>query len=121
MAGGGHHTWYVPDGFVPPDSTGEHPSHEAICVLNVGERDAEVEITLYFEDHAPVVAHFQVGAERTRHVRTNDEETLGASVPVGVPYGYRVRSSVPVIVQHSRLDTTQPALALFTTLALPEE
>jgi hypothetical protein len=28
---------------------------------------------------------------------------------------------VPIIVQHSRLDATQPALALFTTMGYPQD
>lgn len=118
---GGRRVWYVPDGFIPTESTGDHPSHEAICILNAGDVDAEISVTFYFEDRPPVVADVQVGAERTRHVRTDDVEALGATIPRGVPYAYRLSSSVPVVVQHSRLDTTQPAYTLFTTIGYSEE
>jgi hypothetical protein len=40
-------------------------------------------------------------------------------VPHGVPYAVRIRSNVPVTVQHSRLDSTQPALTLMTTMGWP--
>lgn len=120
-ATGGHRIWYVPDGFIPPDSTGEHTSHEAICVLNVGGETAEISVTFYFQDRAPFEATFEVPAQRTRHVHTDDATTLGANMPKGVPYAYRLTSSVPVIVQHSRLDTTQPAYTLFTTIGHPED
>jgi hypothetical protein len=116
MTTGGHRLWYVPDGFIPLESTGGHPSHEAICVLNVGGEDAELEVTFYFEDREPVAARFTVPAERTRHVRTDDVDALGVNLPRGVPYAYRVAASAPVVVQHSRLDTTQPAYTLFTTI-----
>lgn len=29
-------------------------SHDSACMLNASERDAHVEITLYFNDHEPV-------------------------------------------------------------------
>ena len=116
MTAGGHRLWYVPDGYLPPESTGEYESHEAICVLNVGAEDAGVEVTFYFEDRDPLEASFTVPAHRTRHVRTDDADTLGVTLPRGVTYAYRVRASAPVVVQHSRLDTTQPAYALFTTI-----
>ena len=37
----------------------------------------------------------------------------------GVPYALRVESSVAVTVQHSRMDTSQEALTLMTTMAYP--
>jgi hypothetical protein len=38
---------------------------------------------------------------------------------VGTPFALKIESSVKVVVQHTRLDTTQPALALMTTMAFP--
>jgi len=40
-------------------------------------------------------------------------------VPVGTPYAIKVESNIPVVVQHTRLDTTQEAMALMTTMAYP--
>jgi hypothetical protein len=118
---GGRRTWFVPDGFIPSSSTGEHTSHEAICILNATESDAQISVTFYFESCAPMTAEFTVRSERTRHVRTDDVDTLGVVVPKGVPYAYRLTSSVPVVVQHSRLDTTQAAYTLFTTMGYAED
>lgn len=42
--------WFIPDGYWPAVSNSAYPSHEAICVLNPGKKDASLEITLYFED-----------------------------------------------------------------------
>jgi hypothetical protein len=42
-------------------------------------------------------------------------------IPRGVPYAIRIESSVPVTVQYSRMDTTQPALSLMTAIAYPAE
>jgi hypothetical protein len=40
-------------------------------------------------------------------------------LPVAKPMALMVESNVEVVVQHTRLDTTQPALALMTTMAYP--
>jgi hypothetical protein len=48
----GHRRWAIAEGYIPSQSVSqEHAlvSHEACCILNAGERDAHVEITLYFE------------------------------------------------------------------------
>ena len=124
MAGAGHQVWYIPDGYLPPTSyPGSLVSHEAVCVLNTGPNDATVRLTIYFEDREPLRdLTSRVPAERTLHIRLDKPEyTGGQRLPTGVPYAIRVESDVPVIVQHSRLDATQPALALFTTMAYPQD
>jgi hypothetical protein len=121
----GAHVWLIPDGYLPEadpsDLGGDQVSHEAICVLNSGTQDAALRITFYFEDRPPLrdVA-VVVPAERTRHIRTDRPEQLaGHALPRGVPYAVRLTSDRPVVVQHSRLDTSAAALALMTTLAHP--
>ncbi len=55
---------------------------------------------------------------RTHHIRLDrliSED--GREIPRGVPYAVLVESSVPVVVQYSRLDTAQSELALMTTMA----
>lgn len=119
----GHHLWYIPDGYLPPTSApGSYVSHESVCVLNTGLRDATVRLTLYFEHQEPLRDITNVvPAERTLHIRMDKPEfTGGQRLPRGVPYAIRVESNEPIIVQHSRLDATQPALALFTTLGFPD-
>ena len=118
--GEGARVWILPDGFIPEGSTGSQESHEAICVLNTSEEPARLSISFYFEDRDPVRGAAVVPAERTRHIRTDDARGLGgAEVPRGVPYAVRVESSVPVVVQCSRMDTTQAALSLMSTVAYP--
>ena len=41
----------------------------------------------------------------------------GETVPRGVPYAVLVKSNVPVVVQYSRCDTTQPELAFMAVMA----
>ena len=112
--------WVVPDGYLPPVGEGELVGHEAVCFLNTGGEPAEVEITVYFEDRPPLTGlRAVVGGERTLHLRLDDPEALGGhEIPRETPYAMRIVASRPVFVQHSRLDVTQPALALMTTAAI---
>ncbi len=98
-------------------------SHEAVCVLNTSDRAAAITLTIYFEDREPLDRFAAVcPARRTNHIRLDRARNEdGMAVPRGVPYAIRVSSDIPVIVQHSRLDTSQEALALFTTIAYPVE
>jgi hypothetical protein len=48
-------------------------SHETACLLNCGDRDANVAITIYFADREPVGPYrVTVPARRTLHLRFND-------------------------------------------------
>lgn len=118
----GHRKWLIPDGYLPEKSNGDFVSHEAVCVLNTGSEDAQIRLTFYFEDRDPMTEFVTVcGARRTHHIRLDKlTDTNGLPVPRGVPYAIELESSVPVVVQHSRLDTSQEALALFTTMAFPQ-
>lgn len=115
----GQKRWIIPDGFLPTKSTGDQVSHEAVCVLNLSAEDADIQLFFYFEDREPMEQFFaQCGARRTHHIRLDRLlDRSGAQVPRGVPYAVVVQSSAPIVVQHSRLDTSQEALALFTTMA----
>jgi hypothetical protein len=118
----GRRLWAVAEGYIPPASTGtsrEMTSHETICILNTGDADAQVDVMIYFADRDPVGPYrFVVGAKRTRHLRFNDF-TDPEPVPKGTDFSSVIESSVPVVVQHTRLDTRQPALALLSTMAFP--
>ncbi|SFQ35236.1 sensory rhodopsin transducer [Salibacterium halotolerans] len=112
--------WIIPDGFIPPESSGKQTSHESICVLNMQETTANVSVTAYFEDREPLKdIKVQVQAERASHIRTASLEKDGRTIPENVPYAIAVESDVPVVVQYSRLDSTQPELALMSTMAYP--
>lgn len=117
----GARVWLIPDGFLPEESSGAQESHEAICILNTSNEEAQLRTSFYFEDREPIKdVQLTVSPERTRHVRLDLPEHLGGvSIPRGVPYALRVESSVPVTVQHSRMDTSQEALTLMTTMAYP--
>lgn len=113
--------WLIPDGYYPSDSSGKFPSHEAVCLLNPGRQDAQVEIVLYFEDR-PKQEGFKVvcPAERTHHVRLDRLKNIGGeAIPRGVAYAMMLESDQPLIVQYSRMDTSQAEMALMTTMAYP--
>lgn len=119
---GGRRCWYVPDAFLPADSSHGVISHESACLLNIAERDARITFTFFFEDREPIgPVELRLEARRTRHIRLNDSSVLGGlELPLGVPFAYSVESDVPVVLQHSRLDTSAGAYTLFTTIAYGE-
>lgn len=120
MEGEGAKVWLVPDAYLPEVGTGKLQGHEAICLLNTGTVPAHVKLDFYFEDREPIRGvELTLGAERTWHVRLDDPERLGVELPREVPYAIRVTSDVNIVVQYSRLDVTQPNLALMTTMAWP--
>ena len=112
--------WVIPDGYIPPFSSGELESHESICVLNTNDTDAQLLINVYFEDRNPIEGiTVLVPAKRTQHIRTSGLRSGTDSIPKGVPYAAEVISDILVFVQYSRLDSTQPANALMSVMAFP--
>jgi len=120
----GRRRWAIAEGYIPEGSTGPEPamtSHETVCLLNTGDRDARVEITLYFTDREPAGPYrVTVPARRTRHVRFNDL-TDPEPVPRGTDYAGTIVSDVPVVAQHTRLDSRQAENALMSTIAYAED
>jgi hypothetical protein len=118
----GANVWVIAEGYIPAWSNGPEPaftSHETACMLNAGERDAHVEITAYFKDREPVGPYrVTVPARRTLHQRFNDL-TDPAPIPRGTDYASVIVSDVPIVVQHTRLDSRQSENALITTVAYP--
>lgn len=118
----GSTTWVIPEGYIPGQSTGDgraFESHETACVLNTGDQDAHVTVTLFFTDREPAGPYrFTVPARRTVHQRFNDL-TEPEPVPRDTEYASVLVSDVPVVVQHSRLDSRQAELALLSTIAWP--
>lgn len=118
----GRTRWAIAEGYVPRGSHGPAPeltSHETACLLNAGERAAHVEITIFFADREPAGPYrVEVPPRRTRHVRFND---LRDPEPVrkGVDFASVIVSDVPIVVQHTRLDSRQAENALLTTIAFP--
>jgi hypothetical protein len=116
----GHKLWAIPEGYIPGQSvSSDHAlvSHEAACILNCSDEDAEISITLFFTDREPCGPYLiKVGARRTRHVRFNDL-TDPEPVPRDTSYASIIESTVPIVVQHTRLDSRNPNIALLSTIA----
>jgi hypothetical protein len=123
MDGIGRKVWAIAEGWIPSWSHGPEPamlSHETACILNAGDRDAHVEITIFYSDREPVGPYkITVPARRTLHQRFNDL-TDPEPIPKATNYASVIISDVPVVVQHTRLDSRQSENALLTTIAYAE-
>jgi len=94
-------------------------SHETVCLLNASGEDANVEIMIYYSDREPVGPYkITVPAQRTRHVRFNDL-TEPEPIPRDKDFSSVIRSNVPIVAQHTRLDSRQAENALLSTVAYP--
>ena len=116
----GHRTWAIAEGYIPAESTGPEPqmtSHETACLLNSSGRDAHVKITIFFSDREPAGPYdVTVPARRTKHLRFNDLKRP-EPIPLNTDYASVIESDVPIVVQHTRLDSRQAANALLSTIA----
>jgi hypothetical protein len=121
MAALGRTVWVIAEGYIPETSVDQADraleSHETACILNAGDSDAKIEIVLYFRDREPAGPYrLSVGARRTRHVRFNDLADP-EPVPRATDYASVIRSDAPIVVQHTRLDSRHPNIALLSTIA----
>lgn len=111
----GSKTWFFPDGDIPAAGATDPHGHESLVMLNPNDTDAEVVMTVYYEDRDPEVLKTQVvGAQRVRCIRTNDPID-GYQIPFG-QYALKLESSVPLICQIGRMDVQQPNLAYYTVM-----
>jgi hypothetical protein len=118
----GNRVWAIAEGYIPPHSTGSTRqllSHETACLLNASGEDANVEITVYFADRDPAGPYIvTVPARRTLHLRF-DELNDPEPIPADTDFSSVIVSNVPIVVQHTRLDSRQAELALLSTIAYP--
>ena len=116
--------WYFPDGYLPEKGGGgKMEAHEALMLLNVTDQSADVKLDFYFEDRAPVKdIPVIVGGERVICLRLDNPACIGGLrlAPL-TQYSIRVRSSVPIVAQFGRLDTTQANMAYYCAPGLWEE
>jgi hypothetical protein len=116
----GHRRWAIAEGYIPGASHGAAPqvtSHETACLLNAIDAEAHVEITIYCADREPVGPYrVTVPARRTRHVRFNELRDP-EPVPRDTDCASVIESDVPIVVQHTRLDSRQAENALLSTIA----
>jgi hypothetical protein len=116
----GHRRWAIAEGYIPSWSNGPEPqftSHETACLLNASDEEAHVEITVFFSDREPVGPYrLTVQAQRTLHLRFNELEDP-EPIPADTEYASVIESDVPIVVQHTRLDSRQAENALLSTIA----
>lgn len=116
--------WAIAEGYIPGYGHGKAPelaSHETFCILNATDRDARIAVTIYYTDREPVGPYrVTVPARRTQHIRFNDLSDPDP-IPRDTPYASVIESDVPIVVQHTRLDSRQADLALLSTVAYAAE
>ena len=116
----GHKRWAIAEGYLPAWSNGPEPlmqSHETACVLNASDEEAHVEITIYFADREPAGPYrLIVPPRRTQHVRFNELDDP-EPIPQDTDFASVIVSDVPIVVQHTRLDSRQAENALLSTIA----
>ena len=116
----GRKRWAIAEGYIPGWSNGPEPqftSHETACLLNASDEEAHVEVTVFFSDREPVGPYqLTVPARRTKHVRFNELKDP-EPIPADTDYASVIESDVPIVVQHTRLDSRQAENALLSTIA----
>lgn len=119
----GAKVWFIPDAYLatPEGSDPMYKNHEAICIMNTTAEDAHLILDFYFEDREPYEnVEIIVPAKRCPHIRLDKPEQVGGyEIPFDTPYGIRVRSDVPIVVQYSRMYATTHNISLMTTMAQP--
>jgi hypothetical protein len=119
----GRKHWAIAEGHIPSQSSFTDRaliSHETACILNAGSSDAHVAITIFFADRDPVGPYqITVPARRTLHLRFNDLKEP-SPVPRDTDFSSVFESDVPVVVQHTRLDSRHAEISLLSTTAYSE-
>jgi hypothetical protein len=115
--------WAIPEGYIPSQSISQDRallSHETACILNANGKDASVKLTVFFANRDPVIYRVTVPARRTLHLRFNDLNDP-APVPLDTDYASVFESDVPIVVQHTRLDSRRAEIALLSTIAYAQD
>jgi hypothetical protein len=124
MDGIGRKLWAIAEGYIPSVSVSTDRalvSHETACILNAGDRQARITITIYFADREPAGPYrIMVPARRTYHLRFNDLDDP-APVPRDTDYSSVFESDVPIVVQHTRLDSRRAEISLMSTVAYSQD
>jgi hypothetical protein len=119
----GQTRWAIAEGYIPGQSSFSDPalvSHETACILNAGDQAARVRITIFFADREPAGPYLvSVPPRRTLHLRFNDLERP-ERIPRDTPYSSLFESDVPIVVQHTRLDSRHAEVSLLSTTAYAE-
>jgi len=119
----GRKRWAIAEGYIPSQSSYSDRalvSHETACILNAADREAKIALTVYFADREPVVYRISVPPRRTYHLRFNDLKEP-QPIPRDTDYASVFESDVPIVLQHTRLDSRKAEVALLSTIAYAQE
>jgi len=116
----GRKRWAIAEGYIPSESCSSDRallSHETACILNAANQPAHVNVTIYFADREPVGPYrVVVPPRRTFHLRFNDLKDP-EPIPLDTDYSSVFESDVPIVVQHTRLDSRRAEISLLSTIA----
>lgn len=116
----GKKTWVIAEGYIPGDDPNKDRSfisHETACILNSGDEGAVVELTIFYSNREPAGPYIiHVPARRTKHMRFNELQSP-EPIPRDTDYSSVFKSNVPVVIQHTRLDSRWAEATLLTTIA----
>jgi hypothetical protein len=116
----GRKRWAIAEGYIPSESCSSDRallSHETACILNASNRPAHVNVTIFFADREPVGPYrVVVPPRRTFHLRFNDLKDP-EPIPLDTDYSSVFESDVPIVVQHTRLDSRRAEISLLSTIA----
>jgi hypothetical protein len=119
----GRKRWAIAEGYIPSQSSFSDRaliSHETACILNANDADAQVSITVFFADREPAGPYrVTVPARRTLHLRFNDLKDP-APIPRDTDYASVFECDVPIVLQHTRLDSRHAEVSLMSSTAYAE-
>lgn len=108
--------WFFADGYIEKGGIDGKQSHEALCILNATNFEANIRVQFFFTQREPMDFKLKLGALRNIHIRLND-----VGIPYETPYGIKVESDVEIVVQLSRMSISKNKYALMTTMGYWEE
>jgi hypothetical protein len=101
----GYRRWAIAEGHLAD------ADDETACILNASGDDAHIALTVFFPDRDPCGPYrLTVPARRTLHMHFA-ELADPEPIPHDTDYSSVIESDVPVVVQHSRADTSTIAYA----------
>lgn len=106
----GKKVWVFADGDLPPHpaGVGDPIAHEALMVVNNGSEDAQLSVTLLFEESDPKEGLTLVAPAKRVSCFRMDHKIWGDDylIPPG-QYALIIESNVPVVAVFGRLDRRQ--------------
>lgn len=110
----GRKHWVFADGDLPPAGDKEPLGHEALMVVNLNRKSAQLKLEVLFEDREPVrEIVLRVDGARVKCFRLDKPlGERGDRIPLG-QYALVVHSDRPVVAVFGRLDVRQANMAYY--------